>query len=328
MSKFEKTSHGIDSDWIRENETKEGPFYEELDPDDSKLSEVYRYSNKFVIDYMIQHYINKCKEKINDSREILLNNDFKKHIEQQEYNKYVKEFNELIDIFSNTYKINNSEERLNKLENINDKLLEFNLVISEKMFSIQLMMDLEANNTNSRGYKKVNVNEYVKEGLENGTLVPRKAEKFARIIAKQGKVGEKVISWSVDDNGNEVEEKVDMVSLDEKTNEPGWIATKVDEQGNAIIDENGHLNQWIISDSTFKQKYEIDNENPVLFKPKGGPQVFVQISDNIILDQWGQEMKIARGGFINITNIDDMYGISERDFKDTYKFTDSEEKIL
>lgn len=33
-------------------------------------------------------------------------------------------------------------------------------------------------------YKKVEVASYVKEGLQNGTLIPRKAEKFERIIAR------------------------------------------------------------------------------------------------------------------------------------------------
>ena len=50
--------------------------------------------------------------------------------------------------------------------------------------------------------------------------------------------------------------------------------------------------------------------------------MFVQITDNIILNQWGSDMQIAAGGFINITNVDDMYGISQRDFEDTYRFTD------
>ncbi len=92
---------------------------------------------------------------------------------------------------------------------------------------------------------------------------------------------------------------------------------------NIIIDNNGHSNQWIIDDSTFKKKYEIDPENPSLCRPKGGPQIFVQIPDNIILNQWGSDMQIAAGGYINITNVDDMYGISQRDFEDTYKFTDN-----
>ena len=106
--------------------------------------------------------------------------------------------------------------------------------------------------------------------------------------------------------------------LMKKTNQPGWIATKVDEQGNVLMDSNGHINEWIIDDTTFKKKYEIDSENPNLCKPKGGLQVFVQISDNIILNQWGSDMQIA----INITNVNDMYGISQRDFEDTYKFID------
>ena len=172
-------------------------------------------------------------------------------------------------------------------------------------------------------YTKVEVTSYVKQGIENGTMVPRQPEKFARIIARQGTVGETVVSWSVDSQGNEIQEKVAQVQVDAQTNQPGWIATKVDEQGNIIVDNNGYFNQWIIDDTTFKKKYEVDPENPTLCKPKGGPQIFVQIIDNIILNQWGSDMQIAAGGYINITNVDDMYGISQRDFEDTYKFIDN-----
>ena len=171
-------------------------------------------------------------------------------------------------------------------------------------------------------YTKVEVTSYVKQGLETGSMIPRQAEKFARIIARQGTVGETIVSWSVDSNGNEIKEKEAQVQLDAQTNEPGWVVAKVDENGNIVIDNNGHVNQWIIEDSTFKKKYEVDPENPNLCRPKGGKQIFVQITDNIILNQWGSDMKIAAGGYINITNPDDMYGISQRDFEDTYKFTD------
>ena len=177
-------------------------------------------------------------------------------------------------------------------------------------------------------YKKVEVASYVKNGIENGDMIPRTAVKFARIMARQGSVGETVISWSVDANGNEIKEKEAQVELDKDTNEPGWIATKTDADGNIVVDNNGHENNWIIVDSTFKKKYEIDPENPGIFKPKGGPQIFVQIKENIILNQWGSDMKIAAGGYINITNPDDMYGISERDFTDTYVFSDEEQKKL
>ena len=109
-------------------------------------------------------------------------------------------------------------------------------------------------------YIKVEVLSYVKQGIENGTMVPRRAEKVARIIARQGNVGETVVSWSVDAQGNEIQEKVAQVQVDEQTNQPGWIATKVDEQGNVIIDNNGHSNEWIIYDSIFKKKYEVYNK--------------------------------------------------------------------
>mgnify|MGYP007068209956 CR=1 FL=1 len=60
-------------------------------------------------------------------------------------------------------------------------------------------------------YTKVDVLKYVKEGLLNGTLIPREAEKFARIIARQGIPGEEVISWSVDKDLNEIKEQVKKV---------------------------------------------------------------------------------------------------------------------
>lgn len=177
-------------------------------------------------------------------------------------------------------------------------------------------------------YQEVKVEKYVKDGLASGKLTPIEAEKFARIIARQGTLGEEVISWSVDSLGNAIEEKRDTVKVDSKTNKLGWIVTKADEQGNPILDNNGHINQWIIEDSTFTKKYEIDPNNNLIFRPKGGVQLFVQIPDNIILEQWGSKMQIAQGGYINITDPSDMYGISERDFTDTYRKVSASNKNL
>ena len=41
-------------------------------------------------------------------------------------------------------------------------------------------------------------------------------------------------------------EKVAQVQVDKETNQPGWIATKVDEDGNIIIDNNNHANEWLL----------------------------------------------------------------------------------
>ena len=173
-------------------------------------------------------------------------------------------------------------------------------------------------------YKKVDIIKYIQEGIRNRQMVPFTAVKYARIIARQGAIGETVVTWSVDSNGKEVKEKVAQVELDNETNNPGWVATKVDEDCQVIFDSNGHTNEWIIEDSKFRSKYEIDTENPSLFKPKGGLQIFVRISEDIILEQWGSEMLLSAGSYINITNPNDIYGISERDFNDTYKIVDEE----
>ena len=174
----------------------------------------------------------------------------------------------------------------------------------------------------NENYVKVDVLKYVKEGLESGILVPFEAEKFARPHIRQGVVGEEIVSWSEDKDGNPVMEKVAVVKIDEKTGKAGWVATKTDGSCMPVVDKHGHLNQWIIEDSKFQGRYEECPElGKGIYKPVGGPQVFVQIPDNIILQQWGSEMKIAAGGYINITKVDDMYGISGRDYEDTYRKT-------
>lgn len=163
-------------------------------------------------------------------------------------------------------------------------------------------------------YIKVDVVKYVNNGLNNGILIPRRAEKYARILARHGVEDEQIITWSVDSDGKEIIEKISKVK------ENDWVVTKANENGNPEVDKNNHVNEWIVDDVTFKKKYELDSSNPYLYRPKSGIQVFVEIPDNIILNQWDTNMKIARGGYINITNENDMYGISKRDFEDTYKF--------
>ena len=167
-------------------------------------------------------------------------------------------------------------------------------------------------------YKKVNTKEYVETGLADGSLEVFTAAKHARIAAKQGEVGTEVVSWSEDENGDPIKERVSQVKIDEETGEPGWIVTKTDAEGKPIIDRNGHANQWIIGDSKFKQKYESDPEHPGVFKPAGGPQQFVETHENLIISQWGDEMKMPRGSFINVTNPNGMYAVNPRDFNDTY----------
>jgi hypothetical protein len=167
-------------------------------------------------------------------------------------------------------------------------------------------------------FTKVDGRAYAEAGIACGELTPVVAVKFARVAARRGEVGEEVISYSQ----NGIVEKIDTVKADPETGEVDWVLTKLDENGEVVVDEFGHANEWIVKHATFTKKYDLDEtKEGSVYKPKGGPQVFVPIVMDVILEQWGSEMKIAAGGYINITNVDDMYAISERDFNDTYKNT-------
>ncbi|MBQ3306167.1 hypothetical protein IJH02_01895 [Candidatus Saccharibacteria bacterium] len=168
-------------------------------------------------------------------------------------------------------------------------------------------------------YRKVDTREYVESGIADGSLEVIEAIKTGKLGAEQGKIGQEVISWSEGENGEPIKEKVATVKADEETGEPGWIVTKLDEEGNPLVDHNGYLNQWIIPDKKFKEKYEADAEHPGVFKPAGGPQKFVETKENLTISQWGNKMNMPKGSFINVTNPDDMYAVNPRDFRDTYQ---------
>lgn len=172
------------------------------------------------------------------------------------------------------------------------------------------------------GYRQVDdLQGYVQGLLDRGTPV-HVAEKTARIAARQGTPGEEVISWSAAADGSEVLEKKSVVAVDEKSGESDWIATKVDGQGEPVVDANGHTNDWVITDPTFKRKYEADPERAGIFRPAGGPQRFVQLDEAIHVEQWGSFWNVDAGGWVNITDPKDLYVVSGRDFADMYRIVE------
>lgn len=63
-------------------------------------------------------------------------------------------------------------------------------------------------------FKKVdNIAEYVKEGLKSGRLTVEEVAKFARIHARQGILGEEIVTKMA----NGLEETRNTVTLDEET---------------------------------------------------------------------------------------------------------------
>jgi hypothetical protein len=182
----------------------------------------------------------------------------------------------------------------------------------------QESVDMVENRNEFIEYKQIeDLKAYVRQMISNGSRIVI-GEKMARIAARTGIPGEEIASWSVDAAGKPILEKVTMVSVDE-SGTPDWVVAKIDEQGREIIDANGHTNKWVIDAATFSRKYEGVSELPGVYKPVGGPQKFVRLREGIHIVQWGEEWYVDAGGYINITNPDDMYVIAGRDFDDTYR---------
>lgn len=163
-----------------------------------------------------------------------------------------------------------------------------------------------------------NVTTYIKDLIAAGAEVIS-AEKFGRIMARQGIPGETVISWSADAVGKPVEEKVAEVTVDDETGIPDWIVTKLNEQGDPVIDQNGHANQWIVTDKTLRAKYDSAPDHEGVFTPKSKKQKFVRLTEPISIASGGKIMNVDVSGYFNVTDPEDIYAISGRDFEDTYR---------
>lgn len=157
-------------------------------------------------------------------------------------------------------------------------------------------------------FKRIeNIADYVKTNVENGEMMPMEFAKTARISAVQGVEGQKIATIMA----NGLKETENTVTLDEKTGQPGWIVT------------NPGGEQYIVPDSTFQKKYEIDPQNPNLFKPKGAPVNCVALSENVVFEApWGGDMNIAAGGVLVLAGEKDIYGIQADEFAQTYGPTD------
>ena len=94
-------------------------------------------------------------------------------------------------------------------------------------------------------FRKVDGLKYIEELKEKGLEI-LEAEKFARVIARQGIVGEEITTYVV----TGIAETVNVVKLEKnsKTGEekPGYVITMATELGEPIIDKFGHTNTYII----------------------------------------------------------------------------------
>jgi len=143
MSKLERSSHGVDQDWIRRNESSEGAFYESDNGKINEGSEIKKLADEIQrlweqeelteLVSKINNITNKISRKYSPLKVTLLNEVFKKHISNEEYTSYLTTLNEITNKYNEVSKLENSEEKLNQLNDINTKLTKLSLEVRNKL---------------------------------------------------------------------------------------------------------------------------------------------------------------------------------------------------
>ena len=123
--------------------------------------------------------------------------------------------------------------------------------------------------------------------------------KFARVQAVQAKGGEEIVTILADGT----RETQNVAKAGE------WIVT------------NPGGEKYIVPEAKFAKKYEKALDlGDGWFKPKGAPQDFREIKQDItMMASWGEEQFLRKGAHINVTDINDLYGVAEDEFRGTYK---------
>lgn len=147
-------------------------------------------------------------------------------------------------------------------------------------------------------FNKEEMKNNVENLIANGTPV-KSFSKFARVQARIATAGEVIVTILA--SGKK--------ETSNAANEGDWIVT------------NPGGEMYIVPGAKFPKKYEACPElGDGWFKPTGGVQKFIQLSERtIFVCAWGEEQDIDAGGFINVSNLNDIYGIAPQEFVDTYK---------
>ena len=169
-------------------------------------------------------------------------------------------------------------------------------------------------------FSKEEMRQYVESKLPSATIID--AKKVGNTIAIQGTVGQEVVTLEVDADGNEYVERTGVVELDPKTNEPGWILTKTGSDNKPVFNSFGHTNQYIVPDSKFKSMYEPSQDGFCLYS-KSQIEKFIQADEDVTFETKYGEMVVNAGGYIKVTDLDRISGISEVSFNDTYTIVET-----
>ena len=160
--------------------------------------------------------------------------------------------------------------------------------------------------SNNEFIKTDDISAYLQQGLSDGSLIPGRYQKKGEFRARQGVIGEKIETIMADG----FKETVNTVKADVNGN-PGWVVTGIGGE------------EYVVEDSVFREKYQPAEGREGIYVPRSAPIVAAELQESICFTApWGEEMRIARGGYLVFTNPSDIYGIQRAEFLATYEKTE------
>ena len=164
--------------------------------------------------------------------------------------------------------------------------------------------------------KKIkDIRAYTDSLRETGSVVY--AVKTGFVLARRGREGETVETYVA----NGMLETTNRVKRDE-AGAIDIVVSTANAEGEKIVDAAGHTNTYVMTEKAFREKYanaEAVAETERLFRSRGKTQAFLRIPEDIsITAPWGEEQDLKAGGFLNVTDPDDVYGIAYEEFSLNY----------
>ncbi len=98
--------------------------------------------------------------------------------------------------------------------------------------------------------------------------------------------------------------------------------------GEPVTDEYGRMSRFYISINKIRDTYTLVSGFSDVYKPKNLVNMFISVLSDIEIECHGIVYKVDAGSYLNITNFDDIYPVSESDFNTLYYELSSEEELL
>ncbi len=139
-------------------------------------------------------------------------------------------------------------------------------------------------------------------------------KKYAGVKARPGVAGEKIATILRDGHPEVDPQHPEVVSAGD------WVVT------------NPSGEQYKISGEKFQKRYDVKAgpDKDGIYRPIASPIVAMQIHEDItIYVPWGENgalipQNLRAGSYLNVTDVNDIYGIAENEFYETYAPCDKE----